>query len=301
MPPNAPAPMAGLETIMLIDALVVPDPLAVVGGDGYLHLGVMPKRSEAKAVRSPVSMFLAPLAAGPAVPLGCFLGEVLSIASMQQRMFGPLYLTGAQLSPPQIEALAALDLLRLYMPLTEPTRFRKLCITKAIGCGPSRMIRPAIETLRFIAEPYEVSDCISILEPATQWTFNRTNQADLLAWLRAHSFAPLDLNAMRLGANHLGLIDLIAALAACRIVLIDDPLQAAMLGFCDPGTLVLELGIEGRQNCAVATCARLFSLRWRLITSPAPRHPNMHNPPEGERHLWGTEINIEALDGASMR
>lgn len=289
--------MPGLETVIIADALVIPTPFAILDADGALQHGTMPSHI-IQTADAGFDMPMAPLHAGPEVALGRFLGEVLSIASMQRSSGPTLAFIGAPLTAPQMDAAAALNLLDRYTPITEPARVAALHVTRSTGAGLSRMIRPAIETLRFTVEPYEASARIAILAPATATRFSRTNQSSLLAWLRARSFAPLDVGTMRLGAHALGLTDLIAALAACRAVLIDDPSQAPLLGFCDPGTLILELCIDGWHDSAIATCARLFALDWRPVVAPPPQYPVKSRLPLGARQMLRTEIDIGVLDRA---
>ncbi|MGC9268880.1 hypothetical protein [Acidiphilium sp.] len=298
---NPAVPMPGWETVMLDDALVIPTPFAILDAAGALRHGVMPSHIAEPIAVHPGTGVLAPLAAGADEPLGRFLGETLSIASLQCRAGGVPGLIGAPLTLAQIDALAAMNLLDRYTPIATPTRIARLCLTRPVGSGVSRMIRPAIESLRFMVEPYEVSARIAILAPADEARFTRANQASVLAWLRARGFAVLDVAAMRLGVNQLGLTDLVASLAASRVIVIDDPAQAPLLGFCDPGTMVLELGIDGWRDTTIAACARMFGLEWRLILSPAPRYPVRTALPLGERHMLQTEVDIAALARGVLR
>ncbi|MCU4160438.1 hypothetical protein AiwAL_09995 [Acidiphilium sp. AL] len=290
--------MPGHETLVLRDAVLVPEPFAVIDRDGITRAGTTPSKPAEPADTVLLSNAVAPMAAGASVPLGRFLGNSLSIASMQRAMFGEIGFAGPPLTPPQADALAAMGLLGAYTPLSEPVRVEKLLLTLQKGQGFSRMIRPAIETLRFAAEPYEVNPRIAILEPVTRTRFTRGNQFGFQAWLRAQSFAFLDPDAMRLGNTQLGLFDLISVLAAARLVVIDDPAQAPLLGFCDPGTIVIQLGIDGWPDGAIATCARLFSLEWRLVLAFAPHYPVRGPLPLGERKMLRTEIDIAALGAA---
>lgn len=292
------APMPGYETLVLRDAVLIPEPFAVIDRQGVAQAGVLPAKSLDPAGMASLGHAVAPLAAGPSVRLGAFLGEALSIASMQRMMFGPIGFAGLPLTPPQVDALAALGFLDAYTPVSEPTRIAKLLLTRRTGRGLSSMIRPAIETLRFGAEPYEISPLIAILEPAARARFRRGNQSGLQAWLQARSFALLDPDAMSLGEARLGLFDLVSVLAAARIVAIDDPAQAPLLGFCDPGTVVVQLGIDGWPDGAIATAARLFSLEWRLVMAAAPHYPVRGRLPLGERKMLRTEIDIAALSAA---
>jgi hypothetical protein len=292
------APMQGIETVVIEDGIVVPAPFAVFDAEGRLQQGAMPAAIAAPAPMPGDGGVLVPLAAGPTVPLGRFVSESLAIASMHGAVDADIGLIGAPLVPCQIDALVTLGLLGRYTPIAEPVRVPRLQLTRPVGRGLSRMIRPAIEALRFGVEPYEVSTRIAMLASPDRTQFGRINQGSLHAWLRAQSFATLDAWAMKLGADQLGLVDLIAVLAAARIIVIDDPAQAALLGFCDPGALVLELGIDGWTDSAIGAVARLFGLEWRLIAAGPPRYPVKARLPLGTRHMLRTEVDIGALDMA---
>ncbi|WP_288005214.1 hypothetical protein [Acidiphilium sp.] len=166
------------------------------------------------------------------------------------------------------------------------------------GASKQMRSRQRRDSQRFGAEPYEVSTCIAMLASPDRTRFGRVNQGSLHAWLRAQSFGLLDAWAMTLGADQLGLADLIAVLAAARIIVIDDPAQAASLGFCDPGALVLELGIDGWTDSAIGAVARLFGLEWRLIAAGPPRYPVKARLPLGTPQMLRTEVDIGALDMA---
>lgn len=288
------AARVGYETVTLADPLVVPEPLAVIDADGALRYGTMPTRITAPGPALAAATL--PIAAGTTVALGAFLGEALSVAgSGCAGRRG--WLIGAPLTPPQIDALAILGLLGDYRPILQPTPVETASFVRATQHG-SRMVRPAIEALRFVVEPYETSSRIAILAPDGAGRFAVENRASLLAWLRASGFAVLDVAAMRLETVELGLTDLIAALAACQTVIINDPDQALLLGFCDPGTCVLELGIDGWFDGAVANAAQLFGLEWRLHSGATPHYPLNRRLPLGARRMLRTEIDISGLDSA---
>ncbi|HEX7391081.1 MAG TPA: hypothetical protein VF286_13300 [Acidiphilium sp.] len=305
--PYRSAPMAGYESLCLHDAVLIPEPFSVLDRDGVVQAGAPPSDPPSGPV-APDRTVAAGIAmeAGASVPLGRFLGHSLPVAARRHEMSGAAMqrdmpgtsLVGAQPTAPQAEALAASGFLNSYTAIATPARVAKLHLTRETGRGISRMIRPGIETLRFAAEPYEVSRRIAILVPAGRERFMRADRTKLPVWLRARGFAILDPDAMRIGDTRLGLFDMISVLAAAATIVIDDPVQAPLLGFCDPGATVIEIGIDGWPDRSIASCARLFSLEWRLVLGPAPHYPIDRGPPSGARQALRTETGLAALDAA---
>jgi hypothetical protein len=306
-PPYDPlAPMAGCETVMIERAMFVPEPFAVFDATGRLHAGTMPGVMRDMAPETMTAPIQAPpgvqswlpIAAGVSVPLGRFLGEALSTAVLQHAAQPHLGLIGAPLTPAQMDAMIALNLLGFYTPVDRPTVLARLHLSRTIGRGPSRMMRPPIEALRFTAEPYEVRPRISMLAPQDGVHFSRSNHGSLRAWLRARSFGALDAVAMTLDATRLRLNDMIATLAGAQVVVIDDPNQAALLGLCDPGTVVLELGVDGWHDGTIMAVCALFGLEWRLVVAAAPRYPIKTPLPLGATRMLHIEADIAVLDAA---
>ncbi len=285
----------------LDDAVLVPEPFAVLDRAGALHHGVMPARLPDLAETPMVAASLIPLAVGASVPLGVFLGAQLSAALLGVRSHGAASggpeLIGAALTPPQLDAMTMLGLLGRYVPISGPTRVARLGIAP-VERGLSRLDRSAIETLRFSAEPFEAVKGVAILAPPALARFDRSNDAGLRLWLRARGVALLDLDQLKLDRQPLGLLDLIALLAACRVVVIDDAMQAPLLGFCDPGAVVIELGVEGWTQPAIAAATRLFALERRTVLTPAPRYPIKSPLPIGASRMLSIEADLGALDAA---
>lgn len=276
----------------LDDALVVPDPFGVLDCAGTLCRGAMPTRLPDPDEIPVIADAVIPIASGSSVPLGVFLGAQLGAA-----MLGGAGLIGAALTAPQLDAMAMLGLLGRYTPISGPVRVTR------VGMAPvdrelSRLVRPAIDTLRFCAEPFEAVKAVAILTPPGLARFDRSNDAGMRVWLRARGVAVLDLDRMLLDHHPLGLLDLIALLAACRIVLIDDARQAPLLGFCDPGAVVIELGVEGWAQPEIAEATRLFALARRTVLTPAPRYPIKSPLPIGASRMMSIEVDIGALDAA---
>lgn len=246
-----------IEPVMLEDAILLPDPFAVLDAAGTCRLGAAAPRPDAiTTVRT--AMTVAPFPAGPGTTLGRFLGPVLSVAILQRERFGPLCLAGPRPTGPQIAAMAALGLAGDYLVVERPVRVDRALVTTGWDRPGrvSRLMRPAIEALRFSVEPYEVATIAAILRPAPA----RPDQDPVRACLAAREVMLLDAEGMRLGAIGLGITDMAAVMAAMRIVIIDDPDQAPLLGLCDPGTTVIEPVGSAGPDRLIPDWARLFAL-----------------------------------------
>lgn len=255
MTPRPSPDPAPIVSVMLEDAILVPDPFAVIDADGTCRLGSAGAPPDtAGTVAS--AMTVAPFPAGPGVKLGRFLGPMLSLALLQRERFGPLRLAGPRLTDPQVAAMAALGLAGDYLVVEHPVRCARMLVTTGWDRPGhvSRLMRPAIDALRFGVEPYEVTAVAAILRPALP----DAGLDAVRTCLAARDVMLLDAERMSFGTIALGITDMAAVMSAIRIVVIDDPEQAPLLGFCDPGTIVIEPVGPAGPDPAIAQWARLF-------------------------------------------
>ncbi|HEX7388502.1 MAG TPA: hypothetical protein VF286_00230, partial [Acidiphilium sp.] len=61
---------------------------------------------------------------------------------------------------------------------------------------------------------------------------------------------------------------------------------------------VIEIGIDGWPDRSIASCARLFSLEWRLVLGSAPHSPIDRGWPPGAQKALRTETGLASLDAA---
>ncbi|HQT88652.1 MAG TPA: hypothetical protein PK677_08880 [Acidiphilium sp.] len=287
---------AGVATEIYEPGLVVPNPFAVRALDPATQ-------ADADWAESPVAT-AAPIASGAAISLGRFLTEGLAIALLQRDVIGVVPLIGAGPTPAQRAALDALDLASDFIAIDRATRVRRMIVTQresgAInGRVPpvhaDRFMRVAIEALRFAVEPYEISSQIALRRPRPIADYDVANRLSFDSWLASMGVVTIDPTAMRIGASDLGLLDLAAALAGARCVVIDDPSQAGLLGFCDPGTKVVEIAVDGWTDPRIAAMCLVFALDWRVVLCAAPAYSVSQPVPLGSTSLLRTEIDIAGV------
>ena len=288
---------AGLVTEIYEPGLVRPAPLSVQ------DLGTLPVLAHDRALGAMETM-AAPIAVGPTVSLGRFLTEGLAIALLQRDALGAVPLIGAEPTLVQRAALEALDLARGYRVIDQPMQVRRLVVTRREPDGAGARIRPAhadrfmrvaIEALRFAVEPFEISAQVALRRGVPASDFVIANRLSFDRWLASMGVASLDAEAMQFGDKALGLFDLAAALAGARAVVIDDPGQAGLLGFCDPGTKIVEVAIEGWTDPRIAAMCRIFALDWQVVLCPAPAYSLSQPVPLGSASLLRTEIDIAGV------
>ncbi len=288
---------AGLITEIYEPGLVVPAPFSVQDLEtlGTIGTDASPNVTLAMA---------APIAAGGTLPLGRFLTEGLAIALLQRDGLGAVPLVGAEPTPVQRAALEALELARGYTVIEQPTRVRRMVVTRrepegvGVRAKPAhadRFMRVAIEALRFAVEPFEISAQVALRRRVPPADFVVANRLSFDRWLASMGVASLDAEAMQIGDKALGLFDLAAALAGARAVVIDDPAQAGLLGFCDPGTQIIEVAIEGWTDPRIAAMCRIFALDWQVVLCAAPAYSLSQPVPLGSASLLRTEIDIAGV------
>ncbi|CAG4926298.1 unnamed protein product [Acidocella sp. C78] len=227
--PLAHAPEGMLTSSEFRDATIFAQPFGLIDGNGRVVIGPVAATPPLGASAARVVA----LEAGAAVPLGRFLGPALACGLIGRRVSGGLKLAGPALTPAQRGALDMLGLDGAHLPFDHPFTFAGVIATlgPARDAGASRLMRIGIDALRFTVEPYPHAERIALVRPGPF--------AELLA---SRGFARLDPFTMRIDDTPLGLPDLVAILAAARVVAIDQAAEAPLLGFCDPGGLVIAFG-----------------------------------------------------------
>ena len=287
---------AGLVTEVYEPGLVLPTPFATRIFD--------PTAPDNPAWIDAAVATAAPMASGAAVPLGRFLTEGLAVAVLQRDVIGTVPLIGAELTPAQRAAMEALDFAAQFIAIDQPTRVRRMIVTqretglhqgRPAPLHADRFMRAAIEVLRFAVEPYEISAQIALRrrEPLSDYVI--ANRLSFDSWLASMGVVTIDASAMCIGGRDLGLLDLAAAMAGARNVVIDDPNQAGLLGFCDPGTQVVEIAVDGWADPRIAAMCRIFALDWRVVLFAAPVYSISQPVPLGSKSLLRTEIDIAGV------
>jgi hypothetical protein len=218
---------------------------------------------------------------------GHFLFDGLPAALLLTQLFSdlPIRLVGQKLGPWQRDILAAAGLLGRYLEITQPSRFRCMLASTLLAMHvsyPTAFIRPLFDLLRFGAGvPVSGGPRKVFLSRGGHDQRRRLrNRGAVEAAMAMMGFAVIQ-------PDQLSFAEQIAALSDARLVVGESGAAMANLGFCRPGTKVLEIQPERFvEGWARGTCFQLGH-RWHLylaeVRSPpltgadgAPLDPAQH-------------------------
>ncbi|MDE8347020.1 MAG: hypothetical protein POH28_12745, partial [Acidocella sp.] len=225
------------------------------------------------------------LATGVGIPLGRFLsgGVAASLSLMPGHEAIP---AGGALTPVQAEMLERLGLADTYLTITQPTGFARVLQSAPDVIGDAAYAT-IIARLRRPMVPHPPAT-IAILPNQARARFSLRNQRSLTIWLRARQILVLNPDAAVLDET-------IAGLSRASRVIIADLAQAGVLGFCRPGTQILEIAPEGWAEQQIRMACRALDLEWQLCLAPAPSYAPLNAPPLGCTQALGYDIPIAAL------
>ena len=206
-------------------------------------------------------------------------------------------IVGPALSDWQHAILAVLGLADDYRVITHPVVFRKLVTTSLISLHvpyPTRFVRPMLDTIRFRvggpAQPRTRRVFVSRSDtPAKRDMINRD------AVEARFSAAGFDI----IHPQRLTFVEQVELFSACIVVAGESGAGMANIGFCDPGTKVLEiqpsLFVEGWTRAA----CMLFSHEWHVLF--ARSQPATNPDPAVPAHMLRFEVDLADLDAAIAR
>lgn len=287
--------LKGLTSVMLRDAVVAPASMAVLSpahglfepsvnnldSSGGLLSAVDPAFVEAGPGRwrlaDPsrgiplIDAVALPVCGIGAANYGHFLYDGLGAALLHRELLGTgTILVGRDLLPWQRDVLDHLGLAGQYLALDRPTRFRKVIASDMMSWTvsyPNRFIRPLFDRLRArIDIPASPARRLLIRRPAKGNPRRMANAAEIEAIARAHGFETVDPATLDIP----GQVRLFAS-AAC--VIGESGAALANLGFCEPGTRVLELQPDRFADGWTRAACHLLGLRWHVFfaVAAAPR------------------------------
>jgi hypothetical protein len=185
-----------------------------------------------------------------------FLYHGVPSAVMLRGLLGAnLQVAGPVLQPWQAELLAALGLDQGYYSITGPTKFTRIIATDMTQqATPSRFARGVIDRLRFRFGQDHAR---------TRRLIVGTVPAEIADEAREFGFEAVELAALTMAEQA-------RLLASATAVIGPSGSALTLVGFCDPGTAILELQThDALEDWTQVLCA-LFGLDWYGLVTDAP-------------------------------
>lgn len=214
---------------------------------------------------------------------GHFLFDGLSLAMflVQRLRADGARLIGPPLRSWQLAVLEALGVADLYLPLTAPCRFRTLIASNTLMghvSYPTRFARIAFDLirLRLGVAPGRRDRRLFIVRSDTPGRRHLINRAEVIACAQMHGFEVIQ-------PELLSLREQVQAFAAASVVMGESGAAMANIGFCDPGTQVLEIMPEIHSEIWIRGICLTFSHQWHVYFARV-----IDRPPAGaveEDHL----------------
>ncbi|HEX7391080.1 MAG TPA: glycosyltransferase 61 family protein [Acidiphilium sp.] len=191
---------------------------------------------------------------------GHFFYDGLPAALLHRRLLGPrAVLAGPPLRAWQAEILDALGLRESYIALDRPAWFRKLVVSNMMSFNvsyPSRFIRAVFDSLRFrfgTGAGNRLRLLISRDAPENRRVME--NRPEIEAIAARFGFAVIQPAGMSVA-------DQARLFARADCVIGESGAALANLGFCDPGTTVLEIQPDCFPDGWTRAACHVLGLRW---------------------------------------
>lgn len=198
---------------------------------------------------------------------------------------------GQPLRPWQREILAALELEQSYLEVTRPVVLDAVLASTLLSMHvsyPTPFIRPMFDFVRFrLGAAAE--------RPNRKLFFSRAGDTRRLLRNRA----AVEECAARLGfeivrPERLSFREQVALMSSCGMVVGESGAAFANLGFCAPGTIVLEIQPERFVEGWVRGMCFMFGHRWHVYFASVDSSPSDAGAEEG--HRFSYEIDVDDLE-----
>lgn len=254
--------LAGVSAVSLAGALLDPMSMAIFSPARGFYA---PSGGSHAALRCESSSqydgVVTPVAGVEIHDIRHFLYNGLPSAVMLRGMLGPrLLVAGPVLQPWQTELLAALGLDQGYFSIAEPTRFTRIIATDMMRPEPpSRFARGAIDRLRFrFGQDHVRTRRLLIGDGQKAWG---DDWSAIEAEAEDFGFEPVDLAPLSMAERA-------RLFASATAVIGPSGAALALVGFCDPGTAILELQTTALLEGWTRVLCAVFGLEWyNLIVS----------------------------------
>lgn len=195
---------------------------------------------------------------------GHFLFDGLPTILLHRQLFpqANLRIIGQALQDWQGEILEVLGLRELYLEVSGPTIFRKLLTSTLLSMHvpyPTRFVRPLFDFARFaIAVPAQA--------PSRRIFFSR---GDMRSERNLRNLDEIEALMQQLGfeiirPEGLSFREQVALMAQASFVVAETGAALANIGFCDPGTKVLEIQADRFVDGWVRSMCFMFAHRWHV-------------------------------------
>lgn len=194
---------------------------------------------------------------------GHFLYDGLAAALHHRLLLGRrAVLVGRTLLGWQAEILEALGLLDGYVPLDRPTRFRKLVTSTMVSrtvSYPNRFVRAVFDRLRFHVGGGSAKGRRLFLtrdEPGNRRIMANRSEIEAIA---------ADFGFEVIAPATMAVADQVRCFAGADCVIGESGAGLANLGFCDPGTRILELQPDCFSDGWTRAACHLLGLKWHVF------------------------------------
>ncbi len=237
---------------------------------------------------------------GPGLPnYGHFLYDGLCVAWLHAQLLAgrPLRVVGQPLQPWQREILAAVGLERHYLEVTDSVVFRKLLTTTLLSLHvsyPTGFARPMFDMLRFrfgVAGPARRRLFFSRAGDVTRRVLR--NRAEIEARM-------VELGFEVVRPERLSFRDQVRLMGEAAFVAGESGAAMANLGFCPPGTRVLEIQPDRFVEGWTRGMCFQFAHRWhvyfaRVDSSPVPA---ADGTPQDPSQVFSFAVDVADLSRA---
>lgn len=187
---------------------------------------------------------------------------------------GAAVLVGPELAPWQREILELLGIADRYEAMTFPTRFSRVVASSHLSLHvsyPMRFIRPVFDRLRLVAgSGRKTNRCLFISRSRYSNERLLLNSDEVEALFRDNGFEVVHPERMSVAEQ-------VAVFSEAAVVAGESGAGMANVGFCDPGTRILEIQPESFVEPWTRSACMLFGHDWRVLFARCPdgsqRHP----------------------------
>jgi len=203
---------------------------------------------------------------------GHFLYDGLPAVFLHAQLFPdlPLRIVGQKLAPWQESILAALELSDIYMEVRGQVTFRRLLASTLMSLHvsyPTPFVRPLFDMMRFRFGARGNGPAKVFMSRAHHQARRQLrNREAVETMLTAHGFTVVRM-------DELSVPEQAAIVGSAKFIVAESGAAMANIGFCQPGTKVLELQPERFVEGWTRGMCKMFSHRWHVYFARVDSEP----------------------------